>query len=695
MQKKFLVILIPLLTVFILYKYNHLGDRYMYLEEVEGEKALQFAKDHNKLSMDHFKKTDTFKDAFDHALNILNDKDKIIYAKIENDVAYSFWRDEKNTRGIWQRMPANDYLAGGKNWEAVIDFDALAKEENENWVFQGSEIEPSEGKRAIINLSRGGKDAKVIREFNLETKKFVHDGFNLPEGKSYIEWISPNQVLLMAKSDEDSLTVSGYPRTVRVWDRGIPPKDSKLIYEAPKEHMSVWADYEFENQKLYFVDTKEWSQNIIISYDLETNKATELKLPKSLEWQASFKNQLYFIVRDSAKIGTLDAQSGDVIAVDEEQIIKGNIKARRVFRPEGNQSVQSFSRSKSYLVMNLMEDVKSKLVKVDYKNNDWAFIDLDLPSTMTNVSITWGSRFYDTFTFTIQGFLTPSALYSMDLTTGKYKLIQSLQPKFDSRPYKVDQLFSISKDGEKIPYFMVSKKDLKLDSSNPTLISAYGGFNLSKDPFYLSSYGRLWLEKGGVYVLANIRGGGEYGPKWHKAALREKRQNAFNDLYSVAEDLIAKKITSKDNLAIKGGSNGGLLTGVALTQRPDLFKAVIIAVPLLDMQRYSKLLAGHSWMAEYGDPDKSDDWEFISKYSPYHNIKEAPKYPKALIWTSTKDDRVHPGHARKMTARLEENSQPVYYYENMEGGHAGAANYKQSASNTALEVSYLYEQLDM
>tara|TARA_B100001248_G_scaffold241870_2_gene208946 strand:+ start:13230 stop:15314 length:2085 start_codon:yes stop_codon:yes gene_type:complete len=690
-------IILPMILVFSFFVTQHTcaKDPFMYLEDIQGKKALEFAEEHNQKSLGHFKLKPQFQKDYESTLQVLNDKDRITYVSIRKNMAYNFWRDEQNERGLWRRMPVEDFFANRSNWEILLNIDELAEQENENWVYKGVHVEEKHARRALVQLSRGGKDAVVVREFDLEKKEFVRGGFELKEAKSWVNWIDENRITVASDFGEDSLNKSGYPRILKLWRRGQKLQEADTILETSKDDLFIDVDYHYEEDKLTIVQIPVWYKENYFDYNLKTKTLKQYNLPQYLEYKGFYKGQSFYSVREDGFIGGVEFLSGDLIAIDVEKILQDEIRAELVFRPNSQQAVTSLEQTKSQLLLEILEDVKPKILRLQRSNNEWSSTSLMLPVQMAKTSIVWSSRFYDYLLLEVEGFLRPTSLYRYDLKSNESFLLQDLQPKFDASKYEVKQYFATSKDGEKIPYFMVAAKDIPLDGSNPTLINAYGGFMVSRLPYYLASDGKLWLEKGGVFVLANIRGGGEYGPRWHKAAQRHKRQNAFNDLYAVAEDLIAKKISSSAKLAVRGGSNGGLLTGVALTQRPDLFSGVVIAVPLLDMKRYNKLLAGHSWMGEYGNPDIDEDWEFISKYSPYHNIKSSPKYPKALIWTSTKDDRVHPGHARKMTARLEDMGQKVYYYENTEGGHAGAANNKQSATIKALTYNYLYEVLGM
>ncbi len=670
------------------------NDPYLWLEEVEGERALDWARERNAESLSYLEALSTYAELRDRNLEIYNSDDRIASPAIRGGYVYNFWKDDNYIRGLWRRMTIDDYVARRENWEPVLDVDALADAEGEDWVWKGVECLYPEYERCLLRLSRGGADATVVREFNTVTKQFVENGFFLAEAKSNLSWVDEDTLFVGSDFGDGSLTESGYPRTTRLWERGEPVEEAEEIFAGEVEDVAsgvsrIW-DGDTPHDVAMRYPTFFTTQKFLMNGDGEF---VELDLPADSRFSTIFKGQVIVeLTSDWAPAGETYAQ-GSVIAIALDDFLAGGRDFDVLFEPTPTRALtrNGISSTRDYILLGVLDNVVSKLDRLSFSNGEWTREAVDLPD-VGRVSILSTDDRTNLFFYSYEDFLQPDTLYVSDDGGDTSTAIRKQPEYFNADGMRVEQLFATSKDGTQVPYFLVTPKGFEADGKAPTLIGGYGGFQVSRLPAYSGTLGHSWLERGGVYVLANIRGGGEYGPAWHQAALREKRQNAYDDFIAVAEDLIDRGITSPDHLGIRGGSNGGLLTGVMLTQRPDLYDAVVVQVPLLDMKRFNKMLAGASWMGEYGDPD-TDDWEFIKEYSPYHNIKPDVEYPKAFFTTSTRDQRVHPAHARKMVARMMEMGHDLYYFENMVGGHAGASDNTQAARNEALIYSYLWDQL--
>ena len=667
-------------------------DPFLWLEEVHGERALAWVAKRNQASNAEFAKHPEFAKIQAETLAILEAKDRIESGRRHGEWLYGFWRDAKNRRGLWRRTRVADYLAAKPSWEVVLDVDALAKQEGKNWVFKGAALRYPDFGRALVRLSIGGSDAVVVREFDVASKSFVTDGFVLPEAKSRTGWIDEDRIFVATDFGPGTLTDSGYPRIVKRWKRGTPLASAELVFEGAQKSVSV------SGYRSHYGRTKlDWLRHGTSFYTselylLDGGKKHRVEIPSSARVQTYFDGLLFVELRKPWKVGERAFKAGTVVTVSLTDLMAGKKNFEVFFTPDESTSLQGIQRTRSYLLVRTMKHVRDQLHRYHREDGKWvakeiAFEGLGTIGT-SNVDVD-----HDDFFASYSSFLQPNTLFYVDAVSLERKVIQKAPQRFDPTRFVSAQLFTTSKDGTRIPYFVVMAKDLERDGKNPTLLYGYGGFRIPMRPRYLGATGKTWLERGGVYVVANIRGGGEYGPRWHDAALKANRPRAYEDFEAVAEDLIAKKITSPKHLGIRGGSNGGLLVGAAFTRRPDLYGAVVCSVPLLDMKRYNKLLAGASWMAEYGNPDVPEEWAFIKTYSPYHNVAKGKRYPRVLFTTSTRDDRVHPAHARKMVALMESMGHPVLYYENTEGGHAGAANAKQRAYATALTTSYLLNEL--
>ncbi len=674
------------------------ADPYLWLEEIESKQAIEWVKARNAATFAEFDKDPRMKRFEKAAKKILEAKDKIPMGSLANGEIDDFWQDGKHVRGLWRRTTLEEYRKESPRWRTILDVDKLSKQERENWVYHGGQCLAPADMHCIVELSRGGTDAAVMREFNVKTKAFVKDGFNLPEAKSQISWLDADTVLVATDfkthPDYDTLTESGYPRIVKLWKRGQPLKQAVTLFEADFEDVSAFASVSIRpegnhtiiGRYVSFYETEHW-----LYHD---GKLTKIPLPLDVQLAGIFKDRILFAIRSDYTDNGQTAVAGSLIALPLEPLYKEEHAPMTVlWTPDDKSSIKDISITRNYVLLSTLKNVMSQLVGLSL-NNEGDWVSKLLPFEQgTSLDVRSSEAFSDDILVAAENFLYPTRLYYHSQRSAAPELLKSLPARFDARGLKVTQYEAISKDGTRIPYFLVYKESMADDGTNPVLLYGYGGFEISMTPKYTALTGKLWLEQGGAFALANIRGGGEFGPKWHQAALKDKRQNAFDDFAAVAQDLIARNITSPRHLGIMGGSNGGLLMGASFTRHPGLFNAVVCQVPLLDMLRYHKLLAGASWMGEYGDPDDPGSRPAITAYSPYQNLVKDKTYPKVLFVTSTKDDRVHPGHARKMAAKMLEMGHPFYYFENIEGGHGADANLKQKARRAALEYVYLLRQL--
>ncbi|MCF6263633.1 MAG: prolyl oligopeptidase family serine peptidase [Xanthomonadales bacterium] len=666
-------------------------DTYLWLEDVLGEKALGWVEAQNKKSLKVLENLPTFKPFFEKNLEIYNSDEQIAYPSLRGEYIYNFWRDQDHVRGILRRTSLQEYRKAEPTWETVLDIDALAESEDENWVYKGNNCLYPEYRHCIVTLSRGGADASVRREFDMQKKAFVKDGFITEESKGGISWIDKNQVLIGSDFGADSMTDSGYPRISKLWTRGTDLSAAKTLFAGDKTDVGIWGAVYTTPEGNYPIIIQAQTFYTSTMHYYHDDKLTAIEIPADADLSSIFKGQMLVRLKTDWNINNNTYPQGSLISIDFDAFMQGSRDFTLVVNPDKRSTISSLSTTRDRLLINMLNNVRSELYAYTFADGQWQNKIVDTP-TRGSISVVASSDTSNQVFYSYTGFLSPSTLYFLDDELHSSK-VKSLPAFFDASPYIVSQHSVASKDGSQIPYFMVARKDMQLDGTNPVLLYGYGGFEVSMRPSYSATIGVDWLDQGGVYVLANIRGGGEFGPAWHLAALKENRQRAYDDFIAVAENLIQHKVTSPQHLGIRGGSNGGLLMGVMLTQRPDLFNAVVCQVPLLDMQRFNKLLAGASWMGEYGDPDIPSQWDYISKYSPYHNLNSDKSYPKVFFTTSTRDDRVHPAHARKMVAKMDAMGIPLYYYENTEGGHAGASNKKQSAYLNALIYSYLLDQL--
>ncbi len=669
---------------------------HLYLEEVLGKKALEEVQAWNERTLERLMADPRFLTMQTQALEILNSKDKIPYVSFRGGEVHNFWQDETHVRGVWRKSTLQSYLSDDTQWETILDFDQLARDEDKNWVYKGNTCLGPDYDLCIVNLSDGGKDAVVRREFNTRTKTWVEDGFITEESKGTISWLDKDHVVVGVDYGEGTMTESGYPMLAKLWKRGTPISQAIEIGRGEQSDVGYWGSTmeladgsrEIVNARsvTFYDSIYEW----IPLKDGEAQPAVALPIPAKLNVYGLFKDQFLMQLNEDWR----DFKLGDLVSFDIHDFMQDSSieTVALVYRPDEKSSLNDLGATKSKLLISISEDVKSDAYAFDFADGKWSSEKLDFPAN-GSVSIGATNDKEDIGFIYSENFLTPETLWTYNTATGERTKVKSLPEWFDTSEMVAEQFFATSADGTQVPYFVVRNKNIELDGSNPTLLYGYGGFEISLNPSYSALRGKLWLENGGVYVLANIRGGGEYGPKWHQAGLKTNRQRIYDDFIAVAESLIGKGITSPEHLGVEGGSNGGLLTGVMYTQRPDLFNAAIIAVPLLDMMRFDKLLAGASWVGEFGDPDDEVEGAFLRRISPYHNISPEVDYPEVFFVTSTKDDRVHPAHARKAAKRMEDQGHAFLYYENIDGGHSAAANLKETAKRLALQHTYLMQKL--
>jgi prolyl oligopeptidase len=669
-------------------------DPWLWLEDVDSDEALGWVCERNVETERELAALPGHAALRARLKTILDSRDRIPYVGHHDGRYYNFWRDADRERGIWRRTTLDDYRKPAPAWETVLDLDALARTEAENWVWAGVSFLAPHGTRCLVSLSRGGGDAHVVREFDVATRAFVDGGFALPEAKTTVGWVDHDTLFVATDFGPGSMTASGYPRAVKAWRRGTPLEAATLVHEVGPDDLSVsaWHDPTPGYERQFVQRQIDFYTSELFLRDPADGRLTPIAKPLDANAFA-LRDQLIVELRSDWTIGAMTWPQGALLAIGFERFMAGARDFDVLFEPTPTTSLDGIAATRGALFLTILDNVRNRIVEWTRAAGGWRRRDVQVPG-MGALHVSAVDEYASDQVFlTVTDFLTPSSLYLMDAGRDARAGLKSMPAFFDAAPYAVSQFTARSADGTDVPYFVVMRKDAPLDGSHPTLLYGYGGFEVSLTPFYSGVTGAAWLEHGGVYVLANIRGGGEFGPRWHQAALKENRQKAFDDFLAVAEDVVRRGITRPRHLGIMGGSNGGLLVGAALTQRPDLFGAVACQVPLLDMRRYHQLLAGASWIGEYGDPDDPDEWAYIARYSPYQNVFPEQRYPRVLFTTSTRDDRVHPGHARKMAARMREQGHDVLYWENTEGGHAGAANNEQTATMWALTYSFLLIQL--
>jgi len=670
-------------------------DDHLWLEDIDGDAPLDWARQENAKTVQALAQSPAFQALERGILEVLDSDERIpMVRKIGPRFFYNFWRDKEHPKGVWRRTTLAEYRKPQPAWETVIDLDALAAADKENWVWHGADCLEPDYKRCLISLSRGGADADVVREFDLERKAFVEGGFALPEAKNHVAWKDIDHLYVATDFGPGSMTSSSYPRIVKEWKRGTPLASAVTVYEGAHEDMSVSAyrdntpgfERDFVSRQIDFYESETWLRRAdgkLAKIDVPDDSITEI----TREW-------MLIEPREDWSVGGKTYKSGSLLAAKFDDYMAGQREITVLFEPDDTTALDSHSWTRHHLILNVMHDVVNRLEVLTPQAGAWRRESLGgAPALSTIAAGGIDEDENDDYFLTVSGFLQPTTLYIGTIGQGEPGVLKNSPGFFDASRYRVGQHFAVSKDGTRVPYFEIAAKDLVADGRNPTLQYAYGGFEISLQPSYSGSIGRAWLDQGGVYVIANIRGGGEYGPRWHQAALQENRLRTCEDFAAVSEDLFARKITSPAHLGAMGGSNGGLLMGNMLTLYPQLYGAIVSEVALLDMRRYTHLSAGASWIAEYGDPDQPEAWEWIRTFSPYENAKAGQSYPPALFTTSTRDDRVGPVHARKMHAKLAALGYDSSFYENMEGGHSAAADNKESAFMDALGYAYLWKHI--
>ena len=678
---------------------NDADDPYIWLEEIQGERALAKVDQWNADTEAVLTARAEYPLAKAWARQILDDTRQIAMPDaIQGDMVTNLWRDANNPRGLWRIASLDSYLAGTPEWRTLIDVDKLGEDEGQSWVWHGANCLAPEYTRCLVSLSPGGTDADVVREFDITTGAFVKGGFTLPEAKSNVAWFDENTLFVGTDEGPGSLTESGYPRLVKLWERGTDFAQARLIAEGQQTDISMNGFSVLDGETRYrFVRRGPDFWTGEYSLVAEDGATTALPLPVDAEFEAVLDGYVIAKLNSALDTPAGTEQPGALLAWSLDDVQRGRDAAPfAVFRPSETQAVEQVAASENKLWVKVLDDVSGKLIELTPDATGWTERAMDLPANST-IQIAETSGAGDTAFVTVESMLTPPTLYAVP-SEGAPQAIASEPAQFDASKFTVEQKFATSKDGTKVPYYLVRPEGA--EGPLPTLIHAYGGFRAAQTPKYLTAepyrsgpLGLFWVESGNAYVLANIRGGGEYGPRWHEDALREKRQNSFDDFHAVADDLVANRLADPGRIAASGRSNGGVLVGAVANQRPDLYGAIISGSPLIDMKRYNKLLAGASWMAEYGNPDVPEDWAFMREWSPYQNMRDSADVPAAFYYLSTLDDRVHPGHARKAAAKHEAWGQTFYYHEYREGGHSVGSDHEEDAKRAALLLAYLNREI--
>ncbi len=673
-------------------------DKYQWLEDVSSERSLAWVKAENERSLKVLESDPHYKPLESSALKVLESPDRLPMPDLNGGNVYNTWQDANHVRGILRRTSLADYLTPEPHWQRVLDYDALAKQDNQKWVQKGRACLYPGNKLCMIALSAGGEDADTMREFDLQTGQFVENGFVLPRSKQNVAWLDKDTLLVSRDWGAGTVTKSGYPFVVKRWKRGQPLSEAQEVYRGRESDVSAGP--------LVLNDSTGHHAALVIRavnfFEIEVSLLTpggaqRIGLPGKTEINGLLHGQIIVTLnQDWQPVGQqTNFVQGSIVSLNLKDVEKDplHLKPAVVFTPTALEFAQSVDTTKDRLLLTTLEHVQGRAYSYSLAATGvWARQKLDVPDNLA-VSIESTNWSDNQFFLLIQGFLTPSSLLLGDAAAGTLKEAKTLKPQFDASQDVVEQSEAVSKDGTKVPYFVVHRKTMQYDGANPTLLTAYGGFQVSVTPSYSALIGKLWLERGGVYVVANIRGGGEFGPAWHEAGLKTHRQRIYDDFAAVGKDLVTRRITSARRLGIVGGSNGGLLMGVEMTQHPEMWHAVVIQIPLLDMLRFEQIAAGASWVGEYGSVSIPDERAFLASISPYNQLKPDVNYPEPLIFTTTKDDRVGPVHARKFAAKMEEFKKPFFYDEIIEGGHGAGADLKEKAATAAVEFTYLTRKL--
>ncbi len=691
-------LLIPALAASQVTRGDTATDPFIWLESMHGARAMAWVNAENAKTSAVLEKDPRYAANLKAALAIAQAQDRIPYVSYIGGALYNFWRDSVHVRGIWRRTSPASYRTTAPEWTTVLDLDSLATSEKANWVWQGYTCVQPEETRCLLFLSDGGEDANTVREFDLTSRSFVAGGFYLPKGKQRVAWASVDAILVAREWNTGDVTTSGYPFIAKRLARGQPLASAVEIFRGSAADggygVSPETVVDAPGRRFSFI-VRPTSTFEAEHYIVRHSDVARLAIPDKSSIVEAIDGQVIVHLLDDWKNGTTTIHGGSVAAFDGKVAMAtpNELSPVAIFEPGPRESVAGIAATRDRLLIGIYQNVKGKvLAATRAASGTWSHTTLTLPDNASTDVVSTDTRSNDAL-ISVTGFLTPSSIWLVDAAAGNAAPLKTLAAKFDASRHVVEQMEATSKDGTRIPYFIVHPTGMVRDGSNPTILYAYGGFNASMTPNYDADVGKLWLEQGGVYVLANIRGGGEFGPAWHEAGLKTHRQVIYDDFAAVAQDLIAKQVTSPRRLGIQGGSNGGLLMGVQFTQRPELWNAVDIQVPLLDMLRFEQIQAGASWVGEYGSVSNPDERRFLASISPYHNLKRGVKYPTPLIWTTTKDDRVGPQHARKFAAKMGSMGLPYYFFEVIEGGHGSGANIAQQVRTTALEFTYFARQL--
>jgi len=672
-------------------------DPFTWLEEIQGERALAWARGENERTLGELQADPRYQPNYDRALAILEARDRIPLVGMRPGGLYNFWQDGDHVRGILRRTTLSSYRTATPEWETVLDIDALARAEGKNWVYQGMQCLPPEERRCLVVLSDAGRDANVVREFDLGERRFVEGGFALPEGKQNAVWVDQDTILVAREWGPGTMTASGYPFVIKRLRRGEALDRAEEVYRARPEDVRA-APFVLRDSagRVHGVGAYrgiDFFNSEFVMFRAGGN--VTLPIPRRSSVAGIVDGRVLVTLDEAWDAGNgLRFAPDSIVSYDLAEWERDPLAARPalVWAPGPRQTLNGIATTSGRLIVNILDNVRGRAFSMDHEGGRWRSTEIALPRNAT-IGIAAASDETEQAMFTVTDYLSPQSLSLYDGADGRLETLKTTPPRFDSSRHIVEQLEATSRDGTAIPYFLIRPREMRMDGSTPTLLYGYGGFQVSQVPNYSGTMGRLWLEQGNAYVVANLRGGGEFGPEWHQSAQLANKQRTWDDYIAVAEDLIRRRITSPRRLGVVGGSQGGLLVGTAITQRPELFNAAIIQVPLFDMLRYHLIGAGASWIGEYGDPRIAEQRGWIERYSPYQRLTAGRTYPMPFILTSTADDRVHPGHGRKAAARLHAIGAPYYYYENMDGGHAAAANLRETARRIALEYTYATRRL--
>ena len=667
-------------------------DENLWLEDIRGERQLAWVREQNERTLAVFD-TESLAQSTASILEVYDSDDRIPMVTMRGEWLYNFWQDAQHPRGLWRRTSLESYETDSPEWEILLDIDALGKEEDTEWVWAGASLCYPDYSRALVELSPDGGDAKIVREFDVEAKSFVTDGFQVPYAKTQASWIDTDTIFVATDFGENSLTTSGYAREVRRWQRGTPLTDAESVLIVDQAHMSAVGAHDnapgYERDIL--VDMIDFFTRTY--YLLEGSTPVEIPVPGDAKVQLH-RRWLTVEPKSNWEINGTTYPAGSLLAIYFDAFMSGSREFETIFTPDEKTSLASARWTLNHLMMNLNHDVSSQVRIATPGRGGWSYQELPTPELQSTSVWAVDENESDDFWMLSSGFLQPATLSLGTVGRGEAQPVKAAPEMFDAQGLTVQQHFATSADGTRVPYFQIGATEIQLDGSNPTVLYGYGGFEVSLTPAYDAATARAFIQNGGVYVIANIRGGGEYGPTWHTSAMQKHRHRAYEDFSAVARDLVDRRVTRPAHLGCYGGSNGGLLVGNMLTHYPELFGAIVCTVPLLDMKRYVHLNAGASWIAEYGDPDTGAEWAFIQTFSPYHNLREGVNYPAVLFYTATSDDRVGPAQARKMAARMQQRGiDNVWFYENLQGGHAGSADNNERAAMKAMTLEFLRKHL--